>query len=73
MLTLPGANSPVLHPFATPVRSPAWLTSQILLAGAMLALVQRTLAAALRVMGRSGHLDYARSHEERNRAVWPPC
>ena len=30
---------------------------------------QRTVAAALRVMGRSGHRDYARYHEVLNRAV----
>ena len=33
---------------------------------------QRTVAAALRVMGRSDHLDYARYHEVLNRAVWSP-
>ena len=74
MLTLPDAILPVLHPFATLFRSPAWLKAQILLAGAILAPGQRTVAAALRVMGRSGHLDYARyhDHEVLNRAVWPP-
>ena len=72
MLTLPDAILPVLHPFATLFRSPAWLKAQILLAGAILAPGQRTVAAALRVMGRSGHLDYARYHEVLNRAVWPP-
>ena len=30
------------------------------------------MAAALRVMGRSDHLDYARYHEVLNRAVWSP-
>ena len=72
MLTLPDAILPVLHPFATLFRSPAWLKAQILLAGAILAPGQRTVAAALRVMGRSDHLDYARYHEVLNRAVWPP-
>ena len=72
MLTLPDAILPVLHPFATLFRSPTWLKAQILLAGAILAPGQRTVAAALRVMGRSGHLDYARYHEVLNRAVWPP-
>ena len=72
MLTLPDAILPVLHPFATLFRSPAWLKAQILLAGAILAPGQRTVAAALRVMGRSDHLDYARYHEVLNRAVWSP-
>ena len=30
------------------------------------------MAAALRVMGRSDHRDYARYHEVLNRAVWSP-
>ena len=46
--------------------------AQILLVGAILAPGQRTVAAALRVMGRSDHLDYARYHEVLNRAVWSP-
>ena len=53
MLTLPNAILPVLHPFATLFRNPTWLKAQILLAGAILAPGQRTVAAALRVMGLS--------------------
>ena len=53
-------------------RGQAWLKAQILLVGAILAPGQRTVAAALRVMGRSDHLDYARYHEVLNRAVWSP-
>ena len=52
MLTLPDAILPVLHPFATLFRNPTWLKAQILLVGAILAPGQRTVAAALRVMGR---------------------
>ena len=44
----------------------------MLLFGAILTPGQRTVAAALRVMGRSDHLDYARYHEVLNRAVWSP-
>ncbi len=51
MLTLPNAIVPVLHPFATLFRSPTWRKAQILLIGAILAPGQRTVAAALRVMG----------------------
>ena len=72
MLTLPNAIVPVLHPFATLFRNPTWLKAQILLVGAILAPGQRTVAAALRVMGRSDHRDYARYHEVLNRAVWSP-
>ena len=41
----------------------------LLLVGAVLTPRQRTVAATLRVMGRSGHCDYARYHEVLNRAV----
>ena len=51
MLTLPDAIVPVLNPFATLFRSPTWRKAQILLVGAILAPGQRTVAAALRVMG----------------------
>ena len=66
------------YPYSIPsprcFASPTWLKAQILLAGAILAPGQRTVAAALRVMGRSDHLDYARyhDHEVLNRAVWSP-
>ena len=40
--------------------------------GTILAPGQRTVAAALRVMGRSDQSDYARYHEALNRAVWSP-
>ena len=72
MLTLPDAILPVLRPFATLFRNPTWLKAQILLVGAILAPGQRTAAAALRVMGRRDHRDYARYHEVLNRAVWSP-
>ena len=42
----------------------------LLLVGAVLTPRQRTVAASLRIMGRSGHRDYARYHEVLNRAVW---
>ncbi len=44
--------------------------AQLLLVGAILAAGLRTVAAALRVMGRSDQDDYARYHEVLNRAVW---
>ena len=72
MLTLPKAILPVLNPFATLFRTPAWRKAQILLAGAILAPGQRTVAAALRVMGLSDDRNYARYHEVLNRAVWSP-
>ena len=73
MLTLPNAIGPVLHPFATLFRNPTWLLeAQIILVGTILAPGQRTVPAALRVVGRTEHRNYARYHEVLNRAVWSP-
>ena len=70
MLTLPDAIVSVVVPFATLFTSPTWRKAQLLLVGAILTPGQRTVAAALRVMGRSNQRDYARYHEVLNRAVW---
>ena len=72
MLTLPDAIVALLVPFATLFTSPTWRKAQLLLIGAILTPGQRTVAAALRVMGRSDQRDYARYHEVLNRAVWSP-
>ena len=72
MLTLPGAIVPILIPFARLFSTPTWRKAQVLLVGAVLTPGQRTVAAALRVMGRSDQRDYARYHEVLNRAVWSP-
>ena len=72
MLTLPDAIVPILAPFARLFTNPTWQKAQLLIVGAILATGQRTVAAALRVMGRSDQDDYARYHEVLNRAVWSP-
>ena len=72
MLTLPDAIVSILAPFATVFTNPTWRKAQLLLVGAILTTGQRTVAAALRVMGRSDQDDYARYHEVLNRAVWSP-
>ena len=72
MLTLPAAIVSVLLPFATVFTNPTWQKAQLLMVGTILATGQRTVAAALRVMGRSDQDDYARYHEVLNRAVWSP-
>ena len=72
MLTLPDAIVPLLAPFAMLFTNPTWQKAQLLLVGAILTTGQRTVAAALRVMGRSDKRDYARYHEVLNRAVWSP-
>ena len=70
MLILPDAIVAVLLPFATLFTNPTWQKAQLLLVGAILTPGQRTVAAALRVMGHSNQRDYARYHEVLNRAVW---
>ena len=72
MLTLPNAIVPILAPFAMLFTTPTWQKAQLLMVGAILAMGQRTVAAALRVMGRRDQRDYARYHEVLNRAVWSP-
>jgi len=70
MLTLPVAIVPILAPFAMLFTNPTWQNAQLLMMGAILTTGQRTVAAALRVMGRSDQDDFARYHEVLNRAVW---
>ncbi len=70
MLTLPDAVAAVLVPFATLFTNPTWQNAQLLLMGAILTPGQRTVAAALRVMGRRDQDDYARYQEVLNPAVW---
>ena len=68
MLTLPD-TSPV--PFTTLFRSPTWLKAQILLP--ILFPGQRTVAAALRVMGLSDDRNYARyRYQVLTGGVWSP-
>ncbi len=67
MLTLPDVIVPILSPFAMLFTNPTWQKAQLLLVGVILTPGQRTVAAALRVMGRSDQDDYARYHEVLNR------
>ena len=67
MLTLPDAIVPILAPFATLFSNPTWRRAQLLLADAIPAPGQSTVAAALRLMGRSDQSGYARYHEVLNR------
>ena len=72
MLTLPDAIGAVLIPFAALFQNRTWRKAQVLLVGAVLSPGQRTVAAALRVMGLSGDGNYARYHHVLNRAAWSP-
>ena len=63
MLTLPDAIVPILSPFATLFTNPTWQKAQLLLVGAILTPGQRTpgqrtVAAALRVLGLSDDRNY---------------
>ena len=69
MLTPPDVIVPILSPFVMLFTNPTWQKAQLLLVGTILATGQRTVAATLRVMGRSDQRDYARYHELLNRVV----
>jgi hypothetical protein len=70
MLTLPAAMVAALAAFV-PVFSPrVWRHAQVLLAGALLAPAQRTVAAALRVMGLARTARFHRYHRVLSRATW---
>ena len=69
MLTLPNAVVPILSPFAILFTNPTCQKAQLLLVGTILTPGQPTVAAALRVMGRSDQRDCARYHEVLNRTV----
>ena len=59
-------------PFAMLFTAPTRRKARLLLVGAILSTGQGTVAAAVRVMGRSDRRDYARCHGALNRAVWSP-
>ncbi|MDQ2787835.1 MAG: transposase [Chloroflexota bacterium] len=70
MHTLPPAMILLLRPFAPLFSKRVWLHAQVLLAGALLAPAQRTVAAALRVMGLGQTPHFQRYHRVLNRASW---
>ena len=72
MLTLPDSIVAVLLPFATLFQHRTWIKAQVLLAGAIPSPGQRTVASALRVMGRFVDRNCARHHHVLNRARWSP-
>ena len=72
MFILPAAIVAVLFPLTMLFTNRTCRKAQLLLVGAILSTGQRTVAAALRVMGRSDQDDYSRYHEVLNRAVGSP-
>jgi len=70
MLHLPRPIIKVLHPFAAVFRERTWERAQVLLVGAILAPGQRTVTAALRIMGLSHEPHFQNYHRVLSRATW---
>ena len=67
---LPAEIIRVLRPFEAVFSERVWVWAQVLLVGAILTPGQRTVAAALRVMGLSGERRFQNYHRVLNRATW---
>lgn len=72
MLKLPAPIVTLMQSFQPLFRQPTWHKAQVLLVGAILTTGQRTVTAALRVMGLSDETDFAKYHQVLNRASWSP-
>jgi hypothetical protein len=70
MLDLPKPIIQVLRHFEPVFSERIWAWAQVLLVGAILTPGQRTVTAALRVMGLSAEAQYQNYHRVLNRAVW---
>src|SRR5919112_3790541 len=70
MPTLPAPMIAVLRAFAPLFSARVWDHAQVLLIGTILAPAQRTVAAALRVMGHAQVRQFHRYHRVLSRAVW---
>ena len=70
MRTLPTMMLHLLNPFVPLFSRRLWPHVQVLLAGAILAPVKRTVSAALRVMSLGQTEQFQRYHRVLNRAVW---
>lgn len=70
MLTLPAACSAAILAFVPLFSNSTWATAQTLLIGAILAPAQRTVTAALRVMGFASESHFQNYHRLLNRVRW---
>jgi hypothetical protein len=70
MHILPTAMTLLLRPFAPLFSKRVWAHVHVLLAGAILAPAQRTVTAALRVVGLGASPHFQRYHRVLNRASW---
>jgi hypothetical protein len=69
---LPGPLLAVLEPFRPEFRRPTWTKAVSLIAGTLLARGRRTVASALRAIGRGGEPGFQRYHDVLSRAAWSP-
>src|SRR3954468_16557632 len=72
MLTLPAEFSSTILTFAPLFSKRVWSHSQTLLVGSILAPAQRTVSAALRIMGLSSEKHFGNYHRVLNRDGWSP-
>jgi hypothetical protein len=72
MLTLPDPIIAALIAFAPLFSRSVFVSAQVLLVGAILTPGARTIASALRVMGRAPKPDFQNYHRVLNRADWSP-
>ena len=70
MNNLPQQIIHILRPFETVFSQRVWKRARVLLIGAILAPGERTVAAILRVMGRSNDRQFQNYHRVLNRAIW---
>lgn len=70
MSHLPQEMIVLLAPFAQLFSHRVWLHAQVLVVGAILSPDQRTVTAALRVMGLAGERRFTNYHRVLNRACW---
>lgn len=70
MPTLPSDYFNVIRVFAPYFSNLVWQRAQVLLVGAILAPGQRTVAAALRIVGLSAERQFQTYHRVLNRAAW---
>src|SRR5947209_3337857 len=70
MLSLPNEMIAMVEPFAPVFRKRIWERAMTLVVGAILVPGQRTVAAVLRVMGRSQDAHFQNYHRVLNRDQW---
>ena len=70
MYTIPKIFEALLEPYCQLFSNRVWHHAQVLLVGAILSPVQRTVTAAMRVMGLSQSRHFINYHRVLSRAVW---